>query len=93
MTATLRIGRHDVGDDTPCRVIAKIGCSRLHCTARYPELFEELELRIIEQYRERLPGATISFSGHDNGIAVPLYEDDFRSFEMRSEPNPELARS
>ena len=44
----------------------------LQCTAGYPAAVEELDLRVIEQYRERFPGAVIGYSGHDNGIAMPL---------------------
>ena len=44
----------------------------LQCTAGYPAAFEELDLRVIAQYRERFPGAVIGFSGHDNGIAMPV---------------------
>jgi N-acetylneuraminate synthase/sialic acid synthase len=44
----------------------------LQCTAGYPAAFEELDLRVIETYRERFPGAVIGFSSHDNGIAMPV---------------------
>ncbi|MBF8299712.1 MAG: N-acetylneuraminate synthase [Acidobacteria bacterium] len=44
----------------------------LQCTAGYPAAFEELDLGVIAQYRERFPGAVIGFSGHDNGIAMPV---------------------
>jgi sialic acid synthase len=44
----------------------------LQCTAGYPAAFEELDLRVIDQYRERFPGAVIGFSSHDNGIAMPV---------------------
>ncbi|MBI2828972.1 MAG: N-acetylneuraminate synthase family protein [Acidobacteria bacterium] len=44
----------------------------LQCTAGYPASFEELDLRVIEQYRERFPCAVIGYSGHDNGIAMPV---------------------
>ena len=44
----------------------------LQCTAGYPAAFEELDLRVVGQYRERFPGAVIGFSGHDNGIAMPV---------------------
>jgi len=44
----------------------------LQCTAGYPAAFEELDLRVITQYRERFSGAVIGFSGHDSGIAMPL---------------------
>ena len=44
----------------------------LQCTAGYPAGFEELDLRVVCQYRERFPGAVIGYSGHDNGIAMPV---------------------
>jgi N-acetylneuraminate synthase/sialic acid synthase len=44
----------------------------LQCTAGYPAAFEELDLRVVEQYRKRFPGAVIGYSGHDNGIAMPV---------------------
>ena len=44
----------------------------LQCTAGYPAAFEELDLRVVSQYRERFSEAVIGFSGHDNGIAMPV---------------------
>jgi sialic acid synthase len=44
----------------------------LQCTAGYPASFEELDLRVITQFRERFPKALIGFSGHDNGIAMAV---------------------
>jgi N-acetylneuraminate synthase/sialic acid synthase len=44
----------------------------LQCTAGYPASFEELDLRVIQQYRERFSGAVTGYSGHDNGIAMPV---------------------
>jgi N-acetylneuraminate synthase/sialic acid synthase len=44
----------------------------LQCTAGYPAAFDELDLRVITQFRERFPGAVIGYSGHDNGIAMPV---------------------
>lgn len=44
----------------------------LQCTAGYPASFDELDLRVITQYRERFPEAVIGYSGHDNGIAMPV---------------------
>ena len=44
----------------------------LQCTAGYPAAFEELDLRVITQFRERFPKAVIGFSGHDNGIAMAV---------------------
>ena len=44
----------------------------LQCTAGYPAAFEELDLRVIEQYRREFPKAVIGFSSHDNGISMPV---------------------
>jgi len=44
----------------------------LQCTAGYPAAFEELDLRVVEEYHERFPDAVIGYSGHDNGIAMPV---------------------
>ncbi len=44
----------------------------LQCTAGYPAAFEELDLRVIAQYRELFPEAVVGFSGHDNGIAMAV---------------------
>jgi sialic acid synthase len=44
----------------------------LQCTAGYPADFEELDLRVIETYRDLFPEAVVGFSGHDNGISMAL---------------------
>jgi sialic acid synthase len=44
----------------------------LQCTAGYPADWEELDLRVIETYRQRFPDAVVGYSGHDNGIAMPI---------------------
>jgi len=44
----------------------------LQCTAGYPAENAELDLRVIATYRECFPDAVIGYSGHDNGIAMPL---------------------
>lgn len=44
----------------------------LQCTAGYPADWKELDLRVIETYRDCFPDAVIGFSSHDNGIAMPL---------------------
>jgi sialic acid synthase len=56
--------------DTLMAIHPQVGI--LQCTAGYPASFDELDLRVIEQYRERFPGAVIGYSGHDNGIAMPV---------------------
>jgi sialic acid synthase len=44
----------------------------LQCTAAYPAEYAELDLRVIETYRERYPECVVGYSGHDNGIAMAL---------------------
>jgi sialic acid synthase len=44
----------------------------MQCTCGYPAEFAELDLRVISTYRDRFPDVVIGFSGHDNGIAMPL---------------------
>lgn len=42
----------------------------LQCTSGYPAEFNELNLRVIQTFRERFPDAVIGLSSHDNGIAM-----------------------
>ena len=44
----------------------------LQCTAGYPADFNELNLRVIQTYRERFPNVTVGLSSHDNGIAMAV---------------------
>ncbi|MGI8973684.1 MAG: N-acetylneuraminate synthase family protein [Gaiella sp.] len=44
----------------------------LQCTAAYPVEVEELNLRVIETYRERFPELVVGLSDHHNGIAMTL---------------------
>lgn len=44
----------------------------LQCTAGYPPKFEELNLRVIETFRDLFPNTVIGYSGHDSGIAMAL---------------------
>ena len=44
----------------------------LQCTAGYPAAWEELDLRVVAQYRQKFPGAVVGFSGHDSGIAMAV---------------------
>ena len=56
--------------DTLMAINPQVGI--LQCTAGYPASFDELDLRVVDQYRQRFPGAVIGYSGHDNGIAMPV---------------------
>jgi N-acetylneuraminate synthase/sialic acid synthase len=44
----------------------------MQCTCGYPAEFAELDLRVITTYREKFPEIVIGYSGHDNGIAMPV---------------------
>ena len=44
----------------------------MQCTCGYPAEFDELDLRVIDTYRQRFPDIVIGYSGHDNGIAIPV---------------------
>jgi N-acetylneuraminate synthase/sialic acid synthase len=44
----------------------------MQCTCGYPAEFAELDLRVISTYREKFPEIVIGYSGHDNGIAMPM---------------------
>jgi N-acetylneuraminate synthase/sialic acid synthase len=44
----------------------------LQCTAGYPPKHSELNLRVIETYRNRYPEIVVGYSGHDSGIAMAL---------------------
>jgi N-acetylneuraminate synthase/sialic acid synthase len=44
----------------------------MQCTSGYPPRFDELNLKVIESFRERYPQVTIGYSGHDSGIAMSL---------------------
>ncbi len=44
----------------------------LQCTASYPASYEQLNLKVIERLREIYPDNVIGYSGHENGIAMPV---------------------
>lgn len=44
----------------------------LQCTSGYPAEVEELNLKVIESFRQRFPDVVIGLSSHDNGIAMAL---------------------
>ena len=44
----------------------------LQCTAAYPPDWEELDLRVIETYRDLFPTSVVGFSSHDSGIAMAI---------------------
>ena len=42
----------------------------LQCTSTYPSKFEEINLRVIPQYRQRYE-LLVGYSGHERGISIP----------------------
>ena len=44
----------------------------LQCTSGYPSQFDELNLKVIQTYREQFPETVIGLSSHDNGIAMTV---------------------
>lgn len=44
----------------------------LQCTSSYPAEPEDLNLRVVEEYRRRFPDIVIGLSDHQNGIAMAL---------------------
>ena len=44
----------------------------MQCTAGYPPEWDQLNLRVIESYRQNFPGAVTGFSSHDSGIAMSI---------------------
>jgi sialic acid synthase len=44
----------------------------LQCTAKYPTPPEDMNLRVIETYRNEFPEAVVGLSDHQNGIAMAL---------------------
>jgi N-acetylneuraminate synthase/sialic acid synthase len=44
----------------------------MQCTAAYPCEVEELNLGVVETYRERFPDLVVGLSDHQNGIAMSL---------------------
>jgi sialic acid synthase len=44
----------------------------LQCTAGYPPAWDELNLRVIETFRNTFPEVVVGLSSHDSGIAMAL---------------------
>lgn len=42
----------------------------LHCTSSYPAEYQDLNLRVIEMFRQQFPDNVIGLSDHENGIAM-----------------------
>ena len=44
----------------------------MQCTCGYPAEFDELNLLVIDTYRQQFPDVVVGYSGRDNGIAMPV---------------------
>jgi sialic acid synthase len=44
----------------------------LHCTAAYPPEWNELNLKVIQTFRQEFPDIVIGLSSHDSGIAMAV---------------------
>ncbi len=44
----------------------------LQCTAAYPAPYDSLNLDVILRFQERYRKAVVGYSGHENGIAIPV---------------------
>ena len=44
----------------------------LQCTSSYPAEYEDLNLRVIQTFREKFPDNVIGLSDHENGIAMAV---------------------
>ncbi len=42
----------------------------LQCTSTYPSAFEEINLEVINTFRQAFPASVIGYSGHELGIAI-----------------------
>ncbi len=92
MAATLRIGRHEIGDHTPCDVIAEVGHNHEGSVGKARgHVLGPLDIVMRSPSGGILPYDLDNVGGRM--MLKPLYQDDFLSFEVLGEPNPELARS
>ena len=44
----------------------------LQCVAGYPPEHDEMNLKVIQTFRERFPDIVVGLSSHDNGILMPV---------------------
>ncbi len=44
----------------------------LQCTSTYPSKFSEINLNVIQTYLKKFPDVIIGYSGHEQGIAIPI---------------------
>lgn len=60
--------------DRAVNSLMKIGVDfcMMQCTAGYPPAWDELNLKVIETFRDRYKEIVVGFSSHDNGISMGL---------------------
>ncbi len=60
--------------DQAVEVLRKEGAefALLQCTAGYPPKDSEINLRVIETFRQRYPDVVVGYSGHDSGITMAV---------------------
>lgn len=60
--------------DQAVEVLRKEGAefALLQCTAGYPPQDSEINLRVIETFRNRYPNVVVGYSGHDSGITMSI---------------------
>ncbi len=51
---------------------AKTDVAILQCTAGYPPEWDQLDLKVIDTYRELFPRSVVGLSSHDSGIAMAI---------------------
>lgn len=42
----------------------------MHCVSAYPTAAENVQLRLVREYRKRFPNVCIGYSGHEQGTAI-----------------------
>lgn len=62
----------DVRDAVECFLRINPRLCMLQCTASYPTPAEEMNLRVIETFREEFPSVVVGLSDHYNGIAMAV---------------------
>lgn len=44
----------------------------LHCVSAYPTPLEEINLNVLDLYKNRFPDIPIGYSGHEMGVYISL---------------------
>lgn len=62
----------DVDRVVECLSAFSVDFCVMQCTAGYPPTWEELNLKVIETFRDRYKDIVVGLSSHDNGISMAL---------------------